>query len=125
MQKAIHFQIKLLISAFQIFRRGREAPGLRPGKHALPVDDDIKDTIFTPNEPGLDTQNSVQFIRQTGGLWYKVSQHTVYNFYFDDLPPLIPNKKARVKVPGPCHIFRLAFNGCQAPDRRHDGPSRA
>jgi hypothetical protein len=53
--------------------RLRETPDLRPGKQALPVHDDFKDTVSARYQPGLDIKSRTQFFRQTGGLQFKVS----------------------------------------------------
>jgi hypothetical protein len=85
------------------FTRARQTPCFRPGKHTLPIDYDIKDTIGARYQLGLNLVRSQQFFRQTGGDFFKFSGYTIIYFnlhYTPRLLSILDNKKARAINPG-------------------------
>ncbi len=65
-----------------------KSSGFGFGKHQAVVYFDIKDTVASGNQVGLNTEFFFQFIRHTGGIGLVLSHRTIMDVDFHRSPPL-------------------------------------
>jgi hypothetical protein len=65
----------------------RKSTRLKLGVNHIAVGDHVEYAATTGDQRCVDPENSLEFIRQTGGSWFVVSFCTVVNFDLHAIPP--------------------------------------
>jgi hypothetical protein len=66
-----------------------EPSRFQPGKDQFIINDNIEDTVFSCNQLRLYSEGCEKLLRQTGGMWFIVSNSTIMNFNVQILPPTV------------------------------------